>query len=112
LLPREAPPGAPAFDEAWHAEALGLANVLVTEGMFSAADWATALGAALREASLRGAPDDEDTYYRAVLAAVEGLVTARSPETGGALAGRVEEWRQAYFATPHGKPVELAAAGG
>ncbi len=109
MLPREAPPGAPVFDEAWQAQALGLANVLVAAGLFSAAEWAEALGAALRDASRRGLPDDQDTYYRAVLAAVEGLVATRLPATGSALAGRIEEWRRAYLATPHGKPVELAA---
>jgi nitrile hydratase accessory protein len=109
MLPRETPPGAPVFDEAWHAEALGLANVLVASGLFSAAEWADALGAALREAAARDAPDDQDTYYRAVVAAVEGLVAAHSPDTGSALSGRIEAWRRAYLATPHGKPVELAA---
>jgi len=109
MLPREVPPGGPVFDEPWHAEALAIANTLVAAGLFSAGDWAAALGSALQHAAARGEADDQDTYYRAVLAAVEGLVAARAPETGRALPGRVEEWRRAYLATPHGQPVLLAA---
>ena len=86
LLPREPEAGAPIFTVPWHAEVLGIANALIRGGMFSAAEWAEALGA------------------------LERLVGEKSPETGGSLQDRVEAWRRAYLNTPHGQPVTLAAA--
>ena len=93
-----------------HAEALGIANVLMQSGMYSATEWAETLGAEIKR--LAGEPDTEETYYRAVLAALERLVAEKSPATGGSLADRVEAWRRAYNNTPHGKPVLLEAADG
>jgi len=108
LLPREPAEGAPTFAVPWHAEALGIANVLIESGMFSATDWAEALGEEIRQRAAE--PDTDETYYRAVLAALERLVSEKSPSTGGSLSQRVEAWRRAYINTPHGKPVTLAAA--
>jgi nitrile hydratase accessory protein len=96
------------FAEPWHAEVLALADGLVQAGLFSAADWAEALGASLRDSAARGLPDNDGTYYAAALAALEGLVAARSPETGAAQPERIAAWRRAYLRTPHGQPVELA----
>jgi nitrile hydratase accessory protein len=114
----EAPPiaplarrdGEPTFDEPWQAQALALAFVLSERGLFSAAAWSEALGAELRRAEARGAPDNQETYYAAVLAAIEQLVAAAGGITGEVLGARVEEWRRAYLRTPHGQPVDLAAA--
>jgi len=109
IRPREGNPDAPVFAEPWHAQVLAVAHGLSASGLFSASDWATALGAALRDGEARGEPDTDETYYAAALTALERLVAERSPATGVALAGRIEAWRRAYLATPHGKPVELAA---
>jgi len=110
LLPRGPAPGAPVFAEPWHAEVLALAYALARDGMFSAGEWAEALGAEIARATAAGEPDTEAGYYAAALKALESLVSAKSPTTGAALAGRVEAWRRAYLNTPHGKPVTLAAA--
>lgn len=112
LLPREPADGGPIFSVPWHAEALGIANVLMQSGMYAAAEWAAALGAEIRSRSVAGEPDTDETYYRAVLAALERLVADKSPSTGGSLAERVEAWRRAYLNTPHGQPVLLEAADG
>lgn len=99
----------PAFAEPWQAEILALACALSESGMFSPAQWSAALGEELRRAEARGAPDDHETYYAAVLAALERLVAAAGAITTDALAARIEEWRRAYLNTPHGQSVELAA---
>jgi nitrile hydratase accessory protein len=112
LRPRETDAGGPVFALPWHAEALGIANALITGGMYSATEWAETLGAEIRRLNAAGAPDTEATYYRAVLAALERLVAEKSPETGGSLHERVEAWRRAYINTPHGRPVLLSAADG
>ena len=79
-------------------------------GMFSAVEWAETLGAEIRRLGDAGEPDNEETYYRAVLGALEQLVGEKSPDAGGLLLDRVEAWRRAYLNTPHGQPVTLDAA--
>ncbi len=109
IRPRDGNPDAPVFAEPWHAQVLAVAHGLSVSGLFSASDWATALGAALREGEARGEPDTDETYYAAALTALERLVAERSPTTGDAHPARIEAWRRAYLRTPHGKPVELGA---
>ena len=109
LLPRESDGNSPVFVAAWHANALAIANVLTSRGVFSAADWSAALGAAVRASEARGDPDDEEHYYEAVMAALESLIKRSLPDVGAAIAPRAEQWRRAYLNTPHGQPVELRA---
>ncbi len=97
----------PVFDEPWQAQVLAVANSAVAQGLFSANDWSEGLGAALRRAAADGAPDNSATYYQAVLATLEHLISAAGATTGEAMAVRREAWRQAYLKTPHGKPVTL-----
>ncbi|MGR3341818.1 MAG: nitrile hydratase accessory protein [Paracoccaceae bacterium] len=63
-------PSGPVFDEPWQAQVLALADSLIKGGNFSAKNWAQTLGAALKDADARGAPDNTETYY---LCAVEAL---------------------------------------
>jgi nitrile hydratase accessory protein len=100
--------GAPVFGEPWQAQVLAIAASLAEHGLFSASDWAEALGAELRRADSQGAPDTRETYYAAALAALEGLLAARGIDRR-AVAETTEAWRRAYLATPHGLPVELKA---
>ena len=109
IAPLASGDGEPAFDEPWQAEVLALAFALADRGVFSPAEWSRTLGAELRQAEARGAPDDHETYYAAALAALEQLLAASGGITADALARRTEEWRRAYLHTPHGQPVELAA---
>lgn len=99
--------GQPVFDEPWQAEALALADSLVRGGLFSAADWSTALGQALRSAEAGGATDDQETYYQCVLSALEALVASHSEIDREAMRSKREDWEKAYLATPHGQPVRL-----
>ena len=52
--------------------------------------------------------DRPDSYYQHWLAALEHLAIAKGLSGAGELAQRVQAWRDAYLATPHGQPVELA----
>jgi hypothetical protein len=52
--------------------------------------------------------DRHDSYYQHWLAALENLAIAKGLSGAGDLAQRVQAWREAYLATPHGQPVELA----
>ena len=87
-----------------------MADTLVARGLFTAGDWASALGAALAKAEQHGAPDTPATYYGAALAALEELLEARAPEISRLMPERISAWRRAYRDTPHGQPVVLAAA--
>ena len=97
----------PVFGEPWHAETLALADLLVKSGAISSARWAETLGAEIR--ALNAEPDDRETYYRAVLAALERLLAENGAVSPTELHEREHQWERAYRRTPHGKPVELAA---
>jgi nitrile hydratase accessory protein len=100
--------GEPVFEEPWQAQALAAAYALTESGLFTRQAWSEALGAELRQAHQAGAPDTAETYYRAVVAALERLVTESGAASAEDLAERRETWRQAYLDTPHGQPVELS----
>ncbi len=107
LKPLAGVDGEPVFAEAWQAQALAIADTLVQNGMFSAAAWSDALGEALRQAEADGANDDQETYYRCVLRALEGLVASNSEIDRQSMSGMRADWEQAYIDTPHGQPVNL-----
>ena len=79
--------GEPAFEDAWQAELLALAYALSDKGVFTPTEWSEALGAELRQASARGEPDDQNTFYGAALSALERLILRDGRVTVEALAG-------------------------
>jgi nitrile hydratase accessory protein len=109
-LPRDE--GGPVFAEPWQAQAFALAVKLSEQGHFTWKEWAAALAEELKAAADRGEPDDGTHYYEHWLATLERLVTAKGLTDSAALQARKEAWADAYRHTPHGKPIELAAAGG
>lgn len=100
-------PQEPDFDEPWQAQALALADTMVKAGHFSAEDWAEALGFALQQADERGAVDTLETYYTAVVSALEHLAETRAGISSEDRSQRRADWETAYERTPHGKPVTL-----
>ena len=109
-LPRDE--GGPVFAEPWQAQAFALAVKLSEHGHFTWKEWAAALAEELKAAADRGEPDDGSHYYEHWLATLERLVTVKGLSDPKALLARKEAWAEAYRHTPHGKPVELAAANG
>jgi hypothetical protein len=109
LAPLSRADGEVVFDEAWQAQALGLADCLVHAGVISASQWAEALGGALRDAMRAPAPDDMETYYTAVISALEALLHRSGTVGAREAAARKAQWERAYLNTPHGQPVELRA---
>jgi len=109
LQPLKSVDGEPAFDEAWQAEALAIADTLVQNGLFGANEWSETLGAALRRAEAEGASDNQQTYYQCVLAALEELIARNSEIDSSAMAAMRSDWERAYLETPHGQPVRLAS---
>ena len=100
----------PVFAEPWQAQAFALAVRLSEQGHFTWKEWAAALAEEIKAAADRGEVDDGSHYYEHWLAALERLVAAKGLSDPAAMLARKEAWADAYRHTPHGKPVELAAA--
>lgn len=127
--------GEPVFKEPWEAQAFSLVIALHESGVFSWSEWSDALAQAIRRDLHLGGLEDvvhrvseavgedvgektsermeekedrPDSYYQHWLAALEHLAIAKGLSGAGELAQRVQAWRDAYLATPHGQPVELA----
>jgi len=107
-LPRDAE--GPVFAEPWQAQAFALAVKLSELGYFTWKEWAAALAEELKSATDRGEPDDGSHYYEHWLATLERLISAKGLSDPATMLARKEAWADAYRHTPHGKPVELAAA--
>ncbi len=88
------------FAEPWEAEAFALAVALQDRGVFTAAEWADALGAEIARAP-------EQSYYRQWLAALERLVAAKGLTDSDTLSRYADAWGRAAERTPHGTPIEL-----
>ena len=101
--------GEPLFDEPWQAQALAMADSLIRQGAISAEAWAETLGAEIGEAEKAGAPDNAESYYRAVLSALETLLDRGGAAGREEVEARRQEWERAYRNTPHGQPVLLSA---
>jgi nitrile hydratase accessory protein len=97
----------PVFREPWEAQAFALARTLQKRGIFSAKEWAAALGDEIKRAQAAGDPDTGETYYRHWLAALERLVAVKGVADPQILARTREAWRRACERTPHGTPIEL-----
>lgn len=99
--------GEPAFAEPWHAQALAMADLLVRSGQISAARWAETLGSEIKALEISGAADETETFFRAVLSALERLLSTDGRITPSELDKREHAWEHAYLSTPHGQPVKL-----
>jgi len=97
----------PVFGEPWQAQAFALARSLEGRGVFSATEWAEALGAEIKKARAAGDPDTGETYYHHWLAALETLVAAKGLADAPTLHRHREAWRRACARTPHGAPIVL-----
>ena len=95
------------FDEPWQAQGLALADAMGKAGRFTSVKWAEAPGTALKEADFLRAPDTADTYYMAVISALERLCEAHVGISGDDRSLRRSAWEAAYLRTLHGRPVEL-----
>jgi nitrile hydratase accessory protein len=97
----------PAFQEAWQAEALAIATILVEQGVFHSSSWSAALGSALKEAEFENREDSQETYYQCVVSALEQLLDESGRIDRAQMVRTREDWQQAYLSTPHGEPVVL-----
>ena len=97
----------PVFREPWEARAFAIALALHDRGLFTWAEWASALAHQIKQAQAEGDFDTGENYYRHWLATLESLVAAKDIATAGALHRYKEAWDHAADRTPHGQPIEL-----
>lgn len=107
-LPRDAE--GPVFNQPWEAKAFALAVRLSEAGRFTWPEWVKTFSQEIEAAQQRGDPDLGDTYYRHWLNALERICAAKGLVGEADLRRRKADWRRAYLNTPHGRPIDLAAA--
>jgi nitrile hydratase accessory protein len=100
----------PVFKEPWEAQAFALAVRLSEGGYFTWSEWVEVFSREIKSAQGRGDPDLGDTYYHHWLNALERICAEKGLVGNVDMDRRRDEWRRAYLNTPHGKPIELAAA--
>jgi nitrile hydratase accessory protein len=98
----------PVFEQPWQATAFALAVHLSGRGLIPWSEWSAALGREIQTAA--GDAAQADQYYQHWLRALERLCAAKGMVDPVEIGTRQEEWRRAYLDTPHGEPVQLAAA--
>jgi nitrile hydratase accessory protein len=103
-MPRDAE--GPVFAEPWQAQAFALVVQLNADGAFTWAEWAQTLADQLA----RDPADDGKRYYEHWVAALEAISAKHGLAGSAEVAERKTAWAEAYRRTPHGKPIELAAA--
>ena len=101
----------PVFEEPWQAQAFAMALKLSGSGLFTWKEWTETIGDEMQKSRDSGDPDLGDTYYDHWLRALERLAYEKGVTDAAEFAERKETWRRAYLNTPHGKPIELSAAG-
>jgi nitrile hydratase accessory protein len=79
------------------------------QGRFEWDEWVQVLSGEIAAGPQQPGEDPDAAYHRQFLAAIERIVAALGIANPGDQLRRKEEWRGAYFNTPHGHPVELAA---
>lgn len=99
----------PIFAAPWQAHAFALAVGLHERGVFSWAEWASALARAIAQAQLRGDADQGETYYHHWLAALETLLIDKGLAAHEQIHALENAWAAAAARTRHGLPIELEA---
>ena len=104
-IPRDA--DGPVFAEPWQAQAFALVVALQNKGVFTADEWAQALGTEIAEAVAEGGCRDGSDYYERWCEALEHLLIDKGLASHAGVDALAASWARAAEATPHGKPIVL-----
>ena len=99
-----------SFHHPWQATAFALVLALQDRQILARDRWSAALGVQIQCACNRGMPDDNDTYYKCWLAALEQVLTQEGLTTPSEIQYFRHAWLAAAARTPHGKPIVLTEA--
>lgn len=100
----------PAFAQPWEADAFVIAVALSQRGYFSWPQWVEQFAQEIRDFPQRSDESAHTAYYRQWLSCLEKILSQHHLIPMSELLIREEQWRQAFLNTPHGSPVDLAAA--
>ena len=95
----------PVFAEPWQAMVFALVVQLQERGVFTADEWAQALGAEIREAVAKGGCRDGSDYYERWCQALEHLLIEKGLASHDGVDALAASWVRAAEATPHGKAI-------
>lgn len=102
-IPRDA--DGPVFAQPWQAMVFALVVQLQERGVFTADEWAQALGTEIREALAKGGCRDGSDYYERWCDALEHLLIEKGLASHDGVASLAASWARAAQATPHGTPI-------
>jgi nitrile hydratase accessory protein len=102
-IPRDA--DGPVFAEPWQAMVFALVVQLQERGIFTAEEWAQALGTEIREALAKGGCRDGSDYYERWCEALEHLLIEKGLASHDRIDSLAASWARAAEATPHGRPI-------
>lgn len=103
-------PPDPVFVEPWEAHVFALVVAMQDAGVFTAGEWASALGESIRIRPTLSNPILETSTYGPWIPALEDLLVARGLTSGGMLEILKQLWNEAALAAPHGAPIILGPA--
>lgn len=92
------------FAHPWEAQVFAMVVALRDSGLFTAEEWAMALGTAIRPDGLPEAPAD----YGRWLDALEAVLASKRVCSASDIDARRDAFLRAARATPHGEPIRLA----
>jgi nitrile hydratase accessory protein len=104
-IPRDA--DGPVFAEPWQAQAFALVVALQEKGVFTADEWAQALGREIAEAVAEGGCREGSDYYERWCEALEHLLIDKGLTSHEGIDALAASWARAAEATPHGEPIRL-----
>ncbi len=84
-----------------------MADLLVQSGQISAKCWAETLGSEIKVLEISAAAAEPETFFCAVLSALERLLSDDGRIMPSELEEREHAWEHAYLGTPHRQPVKL-----
>lgn len=97
------------FSEPWQAHAFAMTLRLHEQGLFSWAEWTSALVVQIEAAQTCDEAAPGDTYYEQWLSALESIVEAKGASSATELERYRVAWDRAADRTPHGRPIDLQA---
>lgn len=95
------------FSEPWQAHTFAITLRLNEQGLFTWAEWASALSAQIEAAQTCSDAGPGDAYYQHCLSALESIVTAKGASSATELERYRVAWDRAADRTPHGQPIDL-----
>ena len=101
--------GGLCFNEPWQAGLLAIAVLLCETGRLDKSELSEVAGKAISGAGPTGGAASGEDAFEAALSKLETVLAEKGIADRTEIDSALNEWRQAYLDTSHGKPVKLSA---